>query len=180
MKAIILLLNLVGLGISDRSIKSHRDGPRIVSNIPGIATTSPSIAQFISSKYGFDGPKVSPINATAVDWWYFDSLSADGKSSFVITFLMQPSIIDRTHVLLVNFVANFPNGTSTTASALASSAVVVTHGQGSSGQFIGTGANWTGAPNMNFYEVLIDSPVMGINGKMTLRSVSQHLIPILR
>lgn len=54
---------------------------------------------------------------------------------------------------------------------LASSAVVVTEGQGSSGEFLGTGANWTEAPELSRYEVLIDSAEMGISGKMTLRSV---------
>jgi len=143
----------------------------ITSNIPGIVSNSTSNVQFTSSQFGFDGPKVAPINATTVDWWYFDGVSSDHKSTFVISFLMQASILDGVHPLLVSISATFPNGTLFESSSIASSAVVTTYDEGSSGEFVGTGANWTGSPDMSLYTITIDSPEIGISGKMTLKSV---------
>jgi hypothetical protein len=37
---------------------------------------------------------------------------------------------------------------------------------------VGTGANWTGAPDLSWYIVTLDSPEMGISGKVTFKSVS--------
>lgn len=90
----------------------------------------------------------------------------------MILFLMEEAAIgDGTHDLLVNLVATFPNGTAFATGALGTSAIVVTEDQGSSGEYVGTGAQWKGAPDMSRYEVLINSEEMGISGKMTLHSV---------
>jgi hypothetical protein len=152
---------------------THPKPPPIVSNIPGTIVNATSIAQFTSEKYRFDGPKVSPINGTATDWWYFDVVSSDSKSAVVITFMIEPAIIaDGVHDLLVDIDATFPNGTTVLAIAVASSAVVTTVEQGSSGVYVGTGANWTGAPDLSWYIVTLDSPEMGISGKVTFKSVS--------
>jgi hypothetical protein len=152
----------------------HPKPPPIVSNIPGtIIVNATSIAQFTSEKYGFDVPKVSPLNATATDWWYFDVVSFNSKSAVVITFQMASTApADGIHDLLVDVDATFPNGTTVSATAVASSAVVTTVEQGSSGVYVGTGVNWTGAPDLSWYTVTLDSPELGISGKVTFKSVS--------
>jgi hypothetical protein len=152
---------------------SHSESPQIVSNIPGTVVNATSVAQFTTEKYGFDGPKVSPLNVSAVDWWYFDVVSADAKSAVVIVFQMQAAIIgDGVHQLAVDVDATFPNGTTVSARAVASSAVVTTVGQGSSGVYAGTGMNWAGTPDLSLYTITLDSPELGVTGKVTFKSVS--------
>jgi hypothetical protein len=50
--------------------------------IPGAVSTTVSVAQFTSGQanFGADGLKVSPMNSTATDWWYFDAVDADAES----------------------------------------------------------------------------------------------------
>lgn len=134
-----ILLLLVALSLSN-TISLPSSDPRIVSYIPGTVSNESSIAQFISSQYGLDGPKVSPLNLTATNWWYFDCVGSVVKGSFIITFLMEASLIDDgVRNLLINLVATFPNGTSFTTGALATSAVLVTEDQGSSGELVKLG-----------------------------------------
>jgi hypothetical protein len=145
-----ILLLLVAPSLSN-TISLPSSDPRIVSYIPGTVSNESSIAQFISSQYGLDGPKVSPLNLTATNWWYFDCVGSVLKGSFIITFLMEASLIgDGVRNLLINLVATFPNGTSFTTGALATSAVLV-------GRVSETGANWTWTGDMGRYEVMIDS-----------------------
>lgn len=92
----------------------------------------------------------------------------------MIVFQMQAVIVgDGVHELAVDIDATFPNGTTVSALAVASSAVVTTIEQGSSGVYVGTGANWTGAPDLSLYTITLDSAELGISGKVTFKSVSR-------
>ncbi|KAJ7444999.1 hypothetical protein B0H11DRAFT_1620022, partial [Mycena galericulata] len=79
-------------------------------------------AQLTSSAVGLDAPKVSPINASSFDWWYFDVVSnepASDLASVVIIFLTSAQSAFLTlsgvsapdSVLSVIIWVTFPNGT---------------------------------------------------------------------
>lgn len=69
-----------------------RSSPDVaIELVPAKISTVDSIAQFVSTSDGLDGPKVKPINDTVFDWWYFDAIAADGLTSLVITFFTSTS-----------------------------------------------------------------------------------------
>lgn len=86
--------------------------------------------------------------------------------------MTETTVADDIHTLAVDIDATFPNGTTVGAVGVASSAVVTIQGQGSSGVYVDTGANWTGTPDLSFYTITLDSPESEISGKVTFKSVS--------
>ena len=149
---------------------------------PSSAATGPSIAKFVSSEYGLDGPQLSSVNSSVFDWWYFDVVSTDLKSSLVVIFYTAlpsafPLLSPSDDVTLVGLRFGFPNGTVAKVNINASEAVVTTVEDGSSGCFEGTGASWTGAPDLSSYLVTIDSPANGIVGTFFLESVAPAHYP---
>lgn len=140
-----------------------------ISNTPA---TGPITANFISSQYGLDAPQLSAINSSSFDWWYFDVVSADLKTSLCIVFYTSlPTafpFLPLDDVLQVGVYASFPNGTTTSAALNASEAYVVSYEEGSSGLFAGTGASWIGSGNDGVYSVQVDSPENGICGTFQL------------
>jgi hypothetical protein len=148
--------------------------------IPNAIQTGMSVAQFVSSTSGLDGPKVQPNNATSFDWWYFDAVSEDNLSSVVIVFYLStdlgfPFLLPGSAISVDIFVS-FDDGTYlffplNDLPSTAGEATVVTVGDGSSGIWASTGFQWTGTSNMSQYVVTIDSPALGISGSLTLNSV---------
>lgn len=148
----------------------------VATVIPQSLQLGSSNAQFVSTAVGLDGPKVHPINSSAYDWWYFDAVGGDGKSSVVLNFFTAtapafPFIDFTTVVTSVALWASFPNGTLFRASLPAEQAVVFTRGDGSSGSFDGTGFSWVGAPDLSKYVVEVNSPTAGIKGSLVFESV---------
>jgi hypothetical protein len=146
------------------------------------ATTQdgPSQGQFVSTSSGLDAPKVHPINGTAYDWWYFDAVSADAKSSFVIVFYTAsqrglPFAAENTTVVSLTLDAKFPNGTIYSISLPATSATIVSIGNGTTGLFKGSHSSWTSTPDLSQYIVSIDDPSSGIKGTLKLNSVGYQL-----
>jgi hypothetical protein len=131
--------------------------------IPAAVQAGPSQGQFVSSDRGLDAPKIHSVNGSAYDWWYFDAVSDDAKASLVIVFYTAspagfpfgsfPSTVDS-----VTIDAEFSNGTSFGASIPASSATIVTVGDGTTGIFEGAGSCWTSAPDMSRYLLKVEIP----------------------
>jgi hypothetical protein len=76
--------------------------PFIVASHPSPACTT-NVATGFESVQGpvnintspldpFEVPKLSAINETAWEYWYFDSVSSDGKSGVAVTFFKDPSV----------------------------------------------------------------------------------------
>ena len=144
------------------------------SNISSTAAPGDSHANFVSSSYALDGPQVTPINSTSWDWWYFEAVAEDLKTSVVIIFYTAlptgfPFLLPSTFVTLVGFSATFANGTQFGVYLDAKDASVSTVQDGSSGVFEGAGS-WVGKPDMSLYQVQIDSPKNGVTGTFILRS----------
>jgi hypothetical protein len=139
-----------------------------LESIPLAPVTGPITAQFVSEASGFDGPKLSAVNSTSYDWWYFDVASADLQSSVILTFFTAGgSAITNpfgTTVPWAFLVGTFPNGTAFQYYFAATSpAVVITDDDGSSGSWSGTGLGWSGTSDLTQYTILIDIPALNVS-----------------
>ncbi|KAJ6486022.1 hypothetical protein DFH09DRAFT_1054425 [Mycena vulgaris] len=139
---------------------------KTVYNI-SVVDNGTSEVDFTSSAAGLDAPKIRPINATAIDWWYFDVVSTDPQSraSVVVVFSTggAPDM-----PLRVQATVSFPNGTltSTNTSVPADSATVTTEGNGSSGDWHGSGITWRYSARSGAYDIFIDSPGLDMKGQI--------------
>lgn len=146
--------------------------------IPSAVSNASSNAQFTSCAAGFDAPKVQPVNASAFDWWYFDVVATNQGSlaSVVIVFFTAPATAfpfnpPSDNVLSLYLSISFPNGTVfSTPHVFADNATVTTVGNGSSGDWAGSGLSWTYSPDSG-YTILIDSLEMGVLGSISLNPV---------
>jgi hypothetical protein len=150
--------------------------------VPSTVALGPSIAQFISSEYGFDGPQMSSIDITAFDWWYFDAVSPDLNTSVVIVFYTAlatafPFLDVGTDVTVVGMQTSWPNGTTGKYSFKATEAIITTNQKGASGDWVGSGASFTGASDLSSYLVSINSSSTGIYGDFLLESVAPAHYP---
>lgn len=132
-------------------------------------------AKFTSTGFGLDGPMLSAVNSTSLDCWYFDVVSTDLKRSLVIVFYTAlpsafPFLLDSEIVLKVGIYATYLNGTTVTVYLDGDEAVISTQGQGSSGNFVGSGASWNGAPDLSSYDISINAPSKGVVGTFNLTS----------
>lgn len=153
-----------------------------VAFIPATVANAPSKVSFVSDSWALDGPKVSPINGTTYDWWYFDAVSPDQKSSIVLIFLTTtaeaffvPHVGDDVDFVFV--LAKFPNGTVFTTTLDATQVVITTVGGGSNGVYHGANASWTGTPDHSVYVVAINAPKNGLIGTFTLNAVAPPHYP---
>src|SRR5277367_6023387 len=146
--------------------------------IPGAGSNFVSIAQYISSHNGLDAPHVTPINASAYDWWYFDVVSEDLGYSVVVVFFNAPATAfpfsgapgnDITEAYL--FVSTPGNPFFVAEPIPATQAVVDYAGNGASGVWTGSGFSFTGEPDMSEYTVKIDSPQIAVKGEISFISV---------
>ncbi|KAJ7449424.1 hypothetical protein B0H11DRAFT_2056792 [Mycena galericulata] len=152
--------------------------------IPPAIQNGSSTAQFTSSAFGIDAPKVSPINASSFDWWYFDVVSNEPTSnlaSVVITFFTSsqpafPLLSPSDSVLSAYIWVTFPNGTLWSGIANGEeNATVTSHGDNTTGVWHGTGFSWVGSKAG--YVVTIDAPEVGVTGTITFPAVAPAHYP---
>ncbi|RDL41510.1 uncharacterized protein BP5553_01489 [Venustampulla echinocandica] len=146
-----------------------------IKSIPSQVSTGNIVANFVSSQFGFDGPQLSAVNSTSFDWWYFDAVSPDLKTSIVVVFFTSlssgfPFITPSPDVTSVAIFYSFTNGTVGAIGVPASGAVVSTVADGSQGYFKGVEATWVGAPDMSYYQVDVNAPALGVVGRLKLQT----------
>jgi hypothetical protein len=170
---------LLALSATVLSIPAHVEADHYqlsshsITKIPSIVSNDTSVANYISNIYGPDIPQVKPIDEAVIDWWYFDVVSDDLHTSADAFFYATPILVgDGEHTLFVSFSARFANGTSFNANVTAESATVVMDGNGSAGFFEGTGFEWSSTLDLSHYVVKIGSPELGIEGTISMKSVS--------
>ncbi|RDW86501.1 uncharacterized protein DSM5745_03143 [Aspergillus mulundensis] len=148
-----------------------------------------SVVQYTSGREGFDAPKVHPVNATTYDWWYFDAVQQpvqgdDGSQAQAhVAFTFYTLGSDSFEVLtgqfpnglpsgnMVQITLAWPNGTIDLPIDLpAGDAIIFVEGDGSSGNFTGTGCSWKGTQDLSAYVVHINVPEHEINGTLYIRS----------
>ncbi|MCJ1420335.1 hypothetical protein MMC32_006692 [Xylographa parallela] len=161
-------------------------GPWISTRVYSPNTVNGSSdALFTSSAYGLDAPKVETINDTSYEWWYFDAVSEDQKSSVVITFLVAPATgfpqsgSPDNAILSATIALSYPGQefVSWLSSVPATEATVVSIGNGASGVWEGSGMDFIGTPDLSTYVVNVDSPSIGVKGFMSLRSLAPAHYP---
>lgn len=123
------------------------------------------------------------VNASVYDWWYFDAVSdTNSAESLVVTLFTSTAEAfpflnpNETSVLIAYVWASFANG-STYADYVPASLAAVAGGDAaqypSEGVWDSTGFSWTAAKDdLSQYEVVISSDVLGIDGTLSLSSVS--------
>ncbi|KAJ7659595.1 hypothetical protein DFH06DRAFT_965437, partial [Mycena polygramma] len=142
-----------------------------------------STAHFTASAHGLDAPKVQPVNASAFDWWYFDAVSTDPRSHASVTVVFHTSAAsafpflppsDTTTVAQIS--GSFLNGTLFSVTMGAKGATVTADENFSSGDWRGTGLGWTHSGD-GTYTVLVDAPHVGMQGRITFRSIAPAHYP---
>ncbi|KAJ7449423.1 hypothetical protein B0H11DRAFT_2202098 [Mycena galericulata] len=129
-----------------------------IYQIPPSIQNESSTAQFTSSAFGIDAPKVSPINASSFDWWYFDVVSKEPTSalaSVVVTFFtssaaafpLLSSVSPKSDSTLSAYIwVTFPNGTLWSGIANGEeNATVTSDSDYTTGVWHGTGFSWVGS-----------------------------------
>lgn len=146
--------------------------------IPANASSKPSTAQYTSSTYGLDAPHVSPINSSAWDWWYFDVVSADAKTSVIVVFYTAPGTgfvfnqAPPTNLVLATISVGVPGDPQFfQMGAYGTQAKVASTLQGASGSWDGTGFEFIGSPDLSEYTIFINSKDIGVKGQITFKSV---------
>ncbi|KAL3457338.1 hypothetical protein BJX64DRAFT_280677 [Aspergillus heterothallicus] len=164
---------------------------------PGPANEA-STVNWISGRAGFDGPKVTPINAITWTDWYFEAIespptpgtgggAAEYASIVVAFYTATPDGFDLlagfadagyTSLTLAEAEVTWRNGTTQTFLFNATEATIGVLGDGASGVFPGDDGNWAsfaGASDLSVYRVDLKAP--GIEGSMTLRSTAPAHYP---
>ncbi|KAJ3810481.1 hypothetical protein EV368DRAFT_73417 [Lentinula lateritia] len=143
-----------------------------------------SDALYTSSASSFDSLKISNVNSTTYEWYYFDAISDDGSYSVVATFFVAPDTAfpftgSSTMTLEVLLSVQTPDSDVFYLSgAFATDAQVTTDGDGASGVWEGTGLSFNGSSDMSSYEVVIDSAdVMGVTGTISMQSIAPAHYP---
>ena len=183
MKLFLIICVLLGLNFSSsNAFVRPRSGSTSKSRtIPPTAVTGDVTANF-ESECSLDGPQLSAVNGTSWDWWYFDAVSSDGKSNVVIVFYTASSsgfafLPPSPDITLFQLHSLLPNGTVFDVFIPAEEAVITTVGEGSSGDFKGTNASWTGSSDLKHYKIKVDSPANGVVGTFNLRSLAPGHYP---
>ncbi|KAK2746497.1 hypothetical protein FQN57_003123 [Myotisia sp. PD_48] len=137
----------------------------------------PSKVQFLSGADDLDHPKLGSVNSTVFDWWYFDAVSFDRKSSFVIAFFTSaytafPFLALSDNVLPVFIWASFPNEKVKVLITHASTAIISGGKSGIVGKYMPIGMQWAGTADMSMYRVSINDPKLKIKGSFSLKSTA--------
>jgi hypothetical protein len=126
-----------------------------------------------------DGFKMrTAANRTSFDFWYFDAFSKTTGAAINIVFFNTGDFAENPNPLAVQISGTYDNGTEFFAQALASKGAVLKNDEeGVSGDWKGAGASFSGTnlnkPNVT-YEIILDSPSIGIKGTFVLKSVSGY------
>ena len=152
-----------------------------VDNVPAAVVNGSSDSITTSVAYGFDSPKIRPVNSSSWDWWYFDVVSEDAQSSAVVVFYTAPetgfvfaeaptdSILEASLSVILPGSDGHPETISVVN--FAEKATIVTVENGASGEWTGSGFSFAGTPDMKEYIVTINDEMSGVKGTITYHSV---------
>ena len=155
---------------------------------PHVATFGPKAVKgpvpaipLVAEPDRFDGPKILATNSSVYEWWYFDVLSSDFKSSLqVIFFNALPSAFpliegDPSAVSATAFVS-FPNGTTNDFLMPAAESKIAwggSLGNAASGNYIGANASFAGTADLSTYTVSFDwMETYGLKAELKFSSIA--------
>lgn len=115
--------------------------------------------------------------------WYFDVVSASTNASFTCVFSLNQAGFTGTNETTSNMVGafvTFPNGTAVQSSMFVDqneNVTITTVGDSSSGDWKGSGASYTGSPDLKVYTINLDGS-SAIKGSIILNSVRPSAHPV--
>ncbi|WVQ64438.1 uncharacterized protein L199_002604 [Kwoniella botswanensis] len=125
----------------------------------------------------YDRPYIPSQNSTTYEWWYFDAVSADGRSSVVLIPFSGPIVGTHHPQFLLQIVT--PEGeifNQLVEYGPKSIMYVSTKGDGSSG-VIGDGDFiWVGKPDLGKYDLKVDLGRYNVSGTVTLISAADPFV----
>lgn len=150
------------------------------SIMTGFSTVSGPVAIDTSPLTPFNTPKISALNETAWEYWYFDITSRRGDSGLTVAFFRDPSVaILGQGVLRVDINAVFPNGTTFTTMFFVNQSTVTTCPTKTTGIWNTTSSgidiSFTVSSDLKTAEIVVKSP--DVQGSLTLASTSPPLYP---
>ncbi|KAF5385702.1 hypothetical protein D9757_003548 [Collybiopsis confluens] len=145
---------------------------------PSTVVDGDSIVQYIATS-AIDAPKVSTINATSYDYWYFDAVSLDHEYSVVAVFYAAPKtsfpfLPKNQQILAAQISVQTPGAvTINTTYATAATLTVDDINNDIEGTWEGIGAAFTGTRNMTLYNVTFESEEqLGVSGFASFKSIA--------
>ncbi|KAL0943327.1 uncharacterized protein CTRU02_201213 [Colletotrichum truncatum] len=142
--------------------------------LPPVMHNGSVVIEELSTPGNLDGFKMkTSANSSSYDYWWFDAVSNSNDAALNIVFY-NAGDIGNPQPLAVEISGTFGNGTRFFKQVLAPGGAVISNGpEGVSGQWKGTGASFRGTnlekPNVE-YEVIFDSPELGVHGSLKLKS----------
>jgi hypothetical protein len=112
-----------------------------------------------TAESSFDGPMIGGINATSLEWWYFDAVSENGEQQITVVFYRSQYFSGLPEINFVEVVMVWPNGTTGRYEFGANSSSVTTTGYGASGVWNGTGLAFTGTSTLSEYTITFNNDI---------------------
>jgi hypothetical protein len=161
---------------------------------PSTPVSGPVTAQFTSTPYefAFSAPKISAINGTSFEWYYFDILSPSSAPSLftnasnltslvLILFLSTPASFPVLgpieSAVSVVVTARVPNGSIYFSEAPAEKVLIASGGKvfgdGAAGDWVGANASFFGSRDLNEFKISVDTrsldPVGGVKADVVMQ-----------
>ncbi|GFN11570.1 hypothetical protein AtubIFM54640_004026 [Aspergillus tubingensis] len=155
-----------------------------LKDINPIAVDYPVYVDFVPDSThlaDLESPKLSEVNTTVFEWWYFDAISSTNpNASIVLTFFTTtatafPAVPQNLSSVLLTYVwATLPNGTTVSQNIVPIDASVMGDRDVSSGGWEGTGG-WAGRESG--YEAWVGWEGGRVSGRMVFRDLAPPLLP---
>jgi hypothetical protein len=167
--------------------------------VPAYPATGVSDVQYTAQSRYLDGPKVTPINSTVYEWWYFDVVSdqnvalsnktANKLSSLSIEFYTASALggfdllapvyeLNYTSYTLIQVTGSFTNGDSFNHYINTSGAVFNPVGKQGINAVYGSGKNYfTVNSDLSTAFLAFDSPEVDLKGRLTIHSTAPSHAP---
>jgi len=136
-------------------------------------TVSGNVSVITTPLDAFDAPRLSAVNGTSFEWWFFDAVTKDGKNSLAVVFYrMNESEVSSPIFLQVTIA--YTNGTIYDISFPVNSSSVTVNGLGVSGVW-GEVGTFTEAPDLSSIEFTITTKE--VQGTFKLKSFAPAHYP---
>ncbi|KAK9364835.1 hypothetical protein V1509DRAFT_635097 [Lipomyces kononenkoae] len=165
----ILLVGLVATTVARSIFKT--------TTIPSTPGNGAANVQFTSAPFSnLDDAKISHVNSTVWEWWYFDVVSASTNASITIIFYAAGSsgfLLPNASYTPVQIVGSLPNGTVFQLPLFSGSGATISAEQGKqgvSGIWHETGFAFYNRDDFG-YTIVLDSEELGVRGDLNFNAI---------
>jgi hypothetical protein len=177
----IVLSTFFTLSMSYPRLRSRAQPPFQLKRVPPSPATGPMTVQVSSNSFAFSSPKLSAVNSTSFEWYWFDVVSSDLSASLVVIFftaspLAFPLFGPIPSDVSLAVTAKLPNGSVFFSEVPASEGYVASggvFGQGAVGDWVDASAKFASTRDGDAWIVNVDTttldPVSGIKANIVLK-----------